>query len=93
MGWSFGALCLIGLLAIPYGHATSSQRRERGAMTGLISDRIASAHSVFALGGLQRELRQVDKRIVRMNKAALIRARWSGAMRAIAASAHLAGTL
>jgi ABC-type multidrug transport system fused ATPase/permease subunit len=92
-GLVFGALCLIGLLAIPYGHATSSQRRERGAMTGLISDRIASAHSVFALGGLQRELRQVDKRIVRMNKAALIRARWSGAMRAIAASAHLAGTL
>lgn len=92
-GLVLGALCLIGLLAIPYGHATSSQRRERGAMTGLISDRIASAHSVFALGGLQRELRQVDKRIVRMNKAALIRARWSGAMRAIAASAHLAGTL
>lgn len=92
-GLVLGAMCLIALLAVPYGRATGSQRRERGAMTGLISDRIASAHSVFALGGLQRELRQVDKRIVRMNKAALARARWSGAMRAIAASAHLAGTL
>ncbi|MDO7837158.1 ABC transporter ATP-binding protein [Sphingobium sp. HBC34] len=92
-GLVLGALCLIAFLAIPYGRATSSQRRERGAMTGLISDRVASAHSVFALGGLQRELRQIDRRIARMNKAALIRARWSGAMRAIAASAHLAGTL
>lgn len=92
-GLVVGSLCAIGLLAVPYGRATASQRRERGAMTGLISDRIASAHTVFALGGLQRELRQVDKRIVRMNKAGLGRARWSGAMRAIAASAHLAGTL
>lgn len=92
-GLVLGSLCAIGLLAIPYGRATGSQRRERGAMTALISDRIAGAHTVFAMGGLQRELRQVDKRIVRMNRAGLGRARWSGAMRAIAASAHLAGTL
>lgn len=92
-GLVLGFLALIGLLSIPYGRATSNQRRERGVMTGLISDRIASAHTVFAMGGLQRELRQIDKRIIRMNRAALLRARWSGAMRAIGASAHLAGTL
>lgn len=87
------ALVLIALFASPYARATRDQRRERGVLTGLISDRISAAHTVLALGGLQRELRQVDRRIGRMNRAALRRARWSGAMRAVAASAHLAGTL
>lgn len=87
-----GAMGIFGLLALPYANATRRQRRARGTLTGLISDRIAASHSVFALGGLQRELQFVENKMVRLNRASLQRARWSGAIRAIATIAPVAAS-
>lgn len=87
---SLGAMALC---AVPYARATRRQRRERGAMTALISDRLAGAHTVFAMGGLRREVKRVDRRTLAMNRAAMRRAAWSGAMRAASASAHPGGML
>lgn len=82
-----GASGIFALLASPYANATRRQRRSRGALTGLISDRIAAAHSVFGLGGLQRELQLVQKKMTRLNQDSLQRAQWSGAIRATTAIA------
>lgn len=87
-----GSVALIALCSRPYARATQQQRQARGVMTGLISDRIAAAHTVYALGGLQREINLVKAKIGTMNSASLQRARWSGGMRAIAAVAPLSGT-
>ena len=89
-GLSLGAMALC---ALPYARATRLQRRERGVMTALISDRLAGAHTVFAMGGLRREVKRIDRRALAMNQAAMRRATWSGTMRAIAASAHSGGIL
>lgn len=87
-----GSVALIALCSRPYAKATQKQRQARGMMTGLISDRIAAAHTVYAMGGLQREINLVKAKIGTMNSASLQRARWSGGMRAIAAVAPLSGT-
>ena len=87
------SLGIMALCARPYARATRRQRRERGMMTALISDRLAGAHSVFAMGGMRRELNRIDRRVRAMNRAALRRAAWSGAIRAVAAAAHPAGVL
>jgi len=82
------SLGIMALCARPYARATRRQRRERGAMIALISDRLAGAHSVFAMGGFRREVKRVDRRNLAMNRAAMRRAAWSGAMRAASVSAH-----
>lgn len=92
-GLALGSLVLMAAMAGPYYLATRNQRAARGTLTALLSDRIASAHSVMAMGAVQRELNQTGSRIRRMNRAALRRAGWSGAMRGLLAAFPLAGVL
>lgn len=82
-------LVLLGLITRPYAKATRKQRRARGSLTGFVSDRIEAAHSVFAQGGLRREISVLRQKNTRMNSASLQRARWSGLIRAITATAPL----
>lgn len=95
LGWWMAGLTLIVLalmaaIAGPYFVATRSQRTARGTLTALLSDRIAAAHSIMAMGGVQRELGQTRGRIDRMNRASIRRAGWSGAMRGLLAAFPLA---
>lgn len=95
LGWWMAGLTLIVLalmaaMAGPYFVATRSQRTARGTLTALLSDRIAAAHSIMAMGGVQRELGQTRARIGRMNRASIRRAGWSGAMRGLLAAFPLA---
>lgn len=92
-GLALTALALMAAIAGPFFLATRSQRAARGTLTALLSDRIAAAHSVMALGAVQRELNQTRSRIDRMNRASLRRAGWSGAMRGLLAAFPLAGVL
>ncbi|EAP90256.1 putative ABC transporter transmembrane subunit [Oceanicaulis sp. HTCC2633] len=91
LAWSGATLALMVAIARPYHRATSRQRRLRGSMTALISDRVAAAHSVMGMGGMRRELNRTEKRIGRMNAASMKRATWSGSMRGLAAAFPLAG--
>jgi len=84
---AIGYVAAIALLALPYAAATRQQRNLRGTMTAIISDRIAAAHAILGLGGLKREVDGIDRRIAAMNRASLRRARWSGALRGLAATA------
>ena len=98
LGWWMAGLTVVilaGMAAIagPYFQATRRQRATRGVLTALISDRIGAAHSVMAMGGLQRELSQTSSRIDRMNRASMQRARWSGAMRGMVAAFPMAAAL
>lgn len=92
-GLAMTALALMAAVAGPLFLATRSQRAARGILTALLSDRIAAAHSVMAMGSMQRELNQARNRIGRMNRASLRRAGWSGAMRGLLAAFPLACVL
>lgn len=96
LGWwvlalSAVTLALMAAIARPYHRSTSRQRRLRGSMTALISDRVGAAHSVMGMGGMRRELNRTEKRIERMNAASMKRATWSGSMRGLVAAFPLAG--
>ncbi len=98
LGWWMAGLTLLTLaimaaIAGPYFSATRDQRAARGTLTALLSDRIGAAHTVMAMGGVQRELGQTRNRIERMNRASLRRAIWSGSMRGLIAAFPLAGVL
>jgi len=88
-----GYLAALALAARPYAAATCRQRTLRGTMTALISDRLGAAHTILGMGGLKRELNAIDRRILRMNRASIDRARWSGVIRGIAATVPLTGAL
>lgn len=87
-----GSVALMCLIAAPYAEATRRQRRARGMVTGLISNRIGAAHSVFAQGGFHREIQIIRKKTDQMNSASLQRARWSGSIRGVTAIAPIAAS-
>ncbi len=66
---------------------TRALRRARGKLSAQIADTILSARTIRAGGGSVRELHQIERASRSLVRAAIIRARWAGLLRGLAATA------
>lgn len=82
--------CLAGLaLMRPFARSVTAVRRERGAVAAFASERLAASATVLACGRGGTEVRRLERRVARLNAAALRRAWLTGLLRALP---HLAAT-
>jgi ABC-type multidrug transport system fused ATPase/permease subunit len=77
------------LLSRPAFGRARALRRLRGRMAARISDTVHAAPAIVAAGGINRELRRLDRDGRRVADAAVHRARTAGALRAAAMSTPL----
>lgn len=82
--------CLVGLALLrPLARAVRSVRKERGAVAAFASERLAASATVLAAARTPSETRRLERRVARLNHAALSRAWLTGLLRALP---HLAAT-
>lgn len=67
-------------------------RRRRGALAARVSDTVVAATGIAAAGGVERELRAIDRSSSRVVDAAVDRARTAGMLRGVALIAPLLGS-
>lgn len=79
---------LMGLARILYGRARRL-RRHRGRLAAHIADVVSAADGVIVAGGVERELRGVDRTARRLIEAAVHRAGTAGLLRGLAATVPL----
>lgn len=81
---------IIWLLTNRLFQATRELRRQRGKMAALIADTSSAAMSIRVAGGVDRELRRIDRHNERLIDGARQRATYSGAVRGLAFAASAA---
>lgn len=91
-----GPLVLLGgaLLVIsgPAYERARALRRRRGSLAARVSDTVVAATGIAAAGGVERELRAIDRSSSRVVDAAVDRARTAGALRGVALVAPVLGS-
>jgi ABC-type multidrug transport system fused ATPase/permease subunit len=80
------------VIARPAFERARDLRRRRGALAARVSDTVIAATGIAAAGGVERELRAIDRSGHRVVDAAVHRARTAGTLRAVALLAPLAGS-
>lgn len=100
LGWALAAivalplvLLALALLAIsgPAFARARDLRRRRGSLAARVADTVTAAPGIAAAGGVERELRAIDRSGQKVVDAAVHRARSAGTLRAVALVAPLAG--
>ncbi len=85
-----GLACLAGAALLrPLARAVRALRKERGRVAAFASERLAASATVLACGRTGTEARRLERRVARLNAAALRRAWLTGLLRALP---HLAAT-
>lgn len=79
----------LALLARPAFERARVLRKRRGRLAARIADTVAAADGIVAAGGLERELRAIDRSGSTMVDAAIHRARTAGQLRACTLSASV----
>lgn len=91
-----GPLIVLGavllLLSRPAFERARELRRRRGSLAARVSDTVIAATGIAAAGGVERELRALDRSGERVVNAAVRRAGTAGMLRAVALVAPLAGS-
>lgn len=91
-----GPLIVLGavllLLARPAFARARELRRRRGSLAARVSDTVIAATGIAAAGGVERELRALDRSGDRVVDAAVRRAGTAGMLRSVALVAPLAGS-
>ncbi|HEX4847917.1 MAG TPA: ABC transporter transmembrane domain-containing protein, partial [Novosphingobium sp.] len=82
--------CLAGLALLrPLARAVRTVRKERGTVAAFASERLVASATVLACARTSTEARRLERRVARLNTAALRRAWLTGLLRALP---HLAAT-
>ncbi|MEA3264780.1 MAG: ABC transporter ATP-binding protein [Pseudomonadota bacterium] len=82
--------CLVGAALLrPLARAVRAVRKERGTVAAFASERLAASATVLACARTGTEARRLERRVARLNAAALRRAWLTGLLRALP---HLATT-
>ena len=82
--------CLAGAVLLrPLARAVRAVRRERGTVAAFASERLTASATVLACARTGTEARRLERRVARLNAAALRRAWLTGLLRALP---HLAAT-
>ena len=80
------------LISGPAFERARTLRRRRGSLAARVADTVTAAPGIAAAGGVERELKAVDRAGRRVVDAAVHRARTAGALRAVSLIAPLAGS-
>ena len=85
-------LAVLLLISRPAFARARELRRRRGALAARVSDTVVAATGIAAAGGVERELRALDRSGDRVVDAAVHRAGTAGMLRAVSLIAPLAGS-
>lgn len=77
------AVGIVAILLGPLSRAVSRVRRQRGRVSAFASERLAGSPAVLACGRGPWEAQRLDRRVARLNSAALRRAWLTGILRAV----------
>lgn len=80
------------LISGPAYERARELRRHRGSLAARVADTVTAAPGIAAAGGVERELRALDRTGSRVVDAAVHRSRTAGALRAVALVAPVAGS-
>lgn len=101
LGWHLAVVVALPLvllaivLAVISGPAferARDLRRRRGSLAARVADTVTAATGIAAAGGVERELRALDRSGAKVVDAAVHRARTAGMLRAVALVAPVAGS-
>lgn len=101
LGWHLAAVVAVPLLLLgvalalisgPAFDRARALRRRRGSLAARVADTVSAATGIAAAGGVERELRAIDRSGSRVVDAAVHRSRTAGLLRAVALVAPLAGS-
>ncbi|KRE38381.1 hypothetical protein ASG73_05380 [Janibacter sp. Soil728] len=83
---------IFALISGPAYERARELRRHRGSLAARVADTVTAAPGIAAAGGVERELRALDRTGSRVVDAAVHRSRTAGALRAAALVAPVAGS-